>query len=558
MSKPMLKASLCAVTLALCPYAVGDTGEAQQVQSDIQHWIDRLQDETDKTAPVDYGYGPGVSIPKAQSLSEGTVSTVHSAAAQIPTGGSSAHLAGVFGAPITWPIIPIHVVLLPDGRVMSYGTNQLGQQGAQLIYDVWNPTLGTSANSHDVLPNTTKSDIFCSSQSVMLSGQVLITGGDLTVNGVRNFARNNTNIFTPSSNTLSANTPMNYARWYGSLVSLSNGQLVVFGGYQNQVTQQSPEPAPTPEVYNPETHAWVALHGATSLDAFGYSGNWYYPRAYEGPGGKILVVGNDGLLYSVSTAGSGSISRYTVIVPAGAADLPTVPFAPGKLLLIRNNKTVAVIDYTNATPVVSYKAGIDAVRFWANGTVMADGRVLITGGSAVANELTSVDYRAEIWDPSTGLWTAGASATKPRLYHSNSLLLPDATVLTGGGGAPGPVINLNAEIYYPPYLYDSDGLAASRPTISAVSPRSLNPGGTLDITVGATDQIGRLTFVRSGSSTHSNNSDQRFIVLSFKQIGQNLTATLPGDPVTLVPGHYMLFAFDKSGVPSVAQLVAVE
>lgn len=74
-------------------------------------------------APVDYGHGPGVSIPQAQTLSEWNVSAVHIAAAQIPTGGSNAHLAGVFGAPIAWPIIPIHVVLLPDGRVMSYGTH---------------------------------------------------------------------------------------------------------------------------------------------------------------------------------------------------------------------------------------------------------------------------------------------------------------------------------------------------------------------------------------------------------------------------------------------------
>ncbi len=45
---------------------------------------------------------------------------------------------------------------------------------------------------------------------------------------------------------------------------------------------------------------------------------------------------------------------------------------------------------------------------------------------------------------------------KPRLYHGNALLLPDATVLVFGGGAPAPTGvagNLNAEIYYPPYLF---------------------------------------------------------------------------------------------------------
>ena len=76
-------------------------------------------------------------------------------------------------------------------------------------------------------------------------------------------------------------------------------------------------------------------------------------------------------------------------------------------------------------------------------------KVLVTGGSAVANQLTGVAYAATIWNPATGQWTLGASAVKPRLYHSTALLLPDGSVLTAGGGAPGPVKNLNAEIYYP-------------------------------------------------------------------------------------------------------------
>jgi hypothetical protein len=39
-------------------------------------------------------------------------------------------------------------------------------------------------------------------------------------------------------------------------------------------------------------------------------------------------------------------------------------------------------------------------------------------------------------------------------------VVADATVLTGGGGAPGPVNNLNSEIYYPPYLYATNGTPA--------------------------------------------------------------------------------------------------
>ena len=109
-------------------------------------------------------------------------------------------------------------------------------------------------------------------------------------------------------------------------------------------------------------------------------------------------------------------------------------------------------------------------RHWGNATVMADGRVLVSGGSAVNNAATGVAYTTEIFNPAgTGTWTTGPTATRMRLYHSTSLLLPDASVITMGGGTPGPETNLNAEIYFPPYLFNSDGTRAARPTIGAAT-----------------------------------------------------------------------------------------
>ena len=96
--------------------------------------------------------------------------------------------------------------------------------------------------------------------------------------------------------------------------------------------------------------------------------------------------------------------------------------------------------------------------------MLPNGQVLATGGSEVENQLTNVNNSAEIWNPSTGHWHVGTSGVKARLYHSSALLLPDATVLVAGGGAPGPQVNTNAEIYYPPYLFDATGaLAAAAP-----------------------------------------------------------------------------------------------
>ena len=514
-----------------------------------------IADESDVKAPVDYGPGPGLKL--NVELAGTKLSSVISSS-QIPLGSAAANITGVFGPAVTWPIIPIHAVLLPDGRVMNYGTNALGQQGAQLVYDVWDPSMGTGTNAHLVLPNTTHTDLFCGAQSVMLSGKVLTSGGDLTVGGVRNSANNSTTVFSPTANTLRENTPMTYARWYGSLVSLSDGQLAIFGGRQNVGPLTPVQPATTPELYHPGPNAWRTLPGATSTAAFGGTLDWYYPRSYVAPGGNVFVLALNGSMYFVSTARAGSITQSTVMAPPGHAALPTIPFAPGMALSVRMNQKVVVVDYRKPTPVVTPTGNIDQVRYWASGTILADGKVLITGGSQVPNELTGVAYQAQIWDPGTGAWTAGATATKPRLYHSNAMLLPDATVLTGGGGAPGPVNNLNSEIYYPPYLYAKNGAPAVRPAISASASKSLNPGDTINITVGPTDIISRLTFVRTGSATHSNNSDQRFVPLNFAQEGQNVTAVLSRDTTTLVPGFYMLFAFNDAGVPSVAKIFTVK
>jgi len=228
------------------------------------------------------------------------------ASAQISVGGPGANVTGTFGPVIQWPIIPLHMCLLPDGRVMSYGTDTSGNQGAQLIYDVWNPALGTGTNAHSVLPNTTSTDLFCSGQSVMTNGNVLITGDDLTVNGERNFANNHTTIFLPSTNTITSGTSMNFPRWYPSLISLPDGRRAVFGGYQNIAPPLNNPviPASTPEVFDPATQVWTALAGAASDAAFGGTVNWYYPRCYVAPGGSVFVLAVDGTMYSMSAGGA--------------------------------------------------------------------------------------------------------------------------------------------------------------------------------------------------------------------------------------------------------------
>src|ERR687886_77263 len=128
-----------------------------------------------------------------------------------PAGGPDARLAGAFGPPVAWPINPIHVALLPDGRLLSYGTDAAGRQGAALVYDVWDPALGAGASAHLTLPNTTATDIFCGAQTVLAAtGEVLVAGGDRTVDGRRNHSNDRTSLFSPAADAVRGGPSMAY------------------------------------------------------------------------------------------------------------------------------------------------------------------------------------------------------------------------------------------------------------------------------------------------------------------------------------------------------------
>jgi hypothetical protein len=505
-----------------------------------------------------YTSAPAVTFQAATPFNRAAGTTTIATAAvapAVPPGGPTAAIQGVFGAPLQWPINAIHMALLPDGRILNYGSDEYGQQTGALLYDIWDPALGTGMDAHLVLPNTTSTDIFCGNTSVMwTTGKVMMTGGDLTVNGVRNYANNKTTIFSPATDSVATGVPMHYPRWYPTIVPLPNGDKLVMGGWVTRDNGTDPvQPATTPEVYHAAT-GWRSLSSVNVAD-------WYYPRAFITPAGTVFHVDPSGAMSSITTSGTGALQRYNSLVPAGNSYIPTVMFAPGKLLSIRKT-SVVVIDVNGTQPIVTPTANLDQLRDDGSATLLADGRVLVNGGSTVHNALTGVAYTTQIWDPATGKWTTGASATKPRLYHSNALLLPDGSVLTAGGGSPGPVVNLNAEIYYPSYLYTNDGSGrpAQRPAILDVQPQAgIGVGAILGLTMGDAGPVSRVTLVRSGAATHATNMEQRFldVTATLHQNGQLLSVALPANANVLLPGYYLVFVFNQANVPSIARQILV-
>ena len=449
----------------------------------------------------------------------------------------------MWSAVLPWPLIPIHVVLLTDGRLLSYGTNAAGQQTGLFIYDVWNPPEGAS-NGHLTLPNGTGTDTFCSAQLVLPTsgGDTLVAGGDLW-DGTMTLNRGNSNsvLFSRANNSLTRANDMNRPRWYATMTTLVNGETYIQGGRDG---------IDRPEVRGTDGTFRLLPNIDTSL------WDWYYPRNWVAPDGRIFGFESFGRMWYLDPTGSGTATEVGRLAAENRGlDASAAMFLPGKILQFGGESNGAVvIDITAGTPVVTVTQPMLMQRRYATATVLADGQVLATGGSSVRNQLVDVSYNAEIWNPATGTWNVGAIGAVPRLYHSSAILLPDASVLVGGGGANGPVTNLNVETYYPPYLFTADGKLAARPTIVA-APDVVSIGQTFAVDYGNSSAVSKVALVKTGSVTHGWNMDQRYVPLAFSINGTRLSVQMPTRATDAPPGYYLLFVIGETGVPSVAKIV---
>ncbi len=476
----------------------------------------------------------------------------------MPVAPDQYHVRGKFGPVINWPLVPLQVLTLPDGRLMSYGSDAKGRQSGMEIYDVWDPQKGVGPESHLTLPNKTGTDLFCSGQIILPADQsVLLVGGDRTVNGRRNWSSADVNTFSYANNQItSTGKTMASPRWYPTVATLSNGDVVVLGGRLDPTHF-----APVPEIFSPGK-GWMVLNGATSDEAYG-SENWDYPRAWQSKRGDMVIISGTGDTFSLNLEGQGHVQKLNLRLPDAHPDVPSLMYAPGKILSLRNKGITYKVDINGEQPVATKLQWFGMARHYASATVMADGSVFINGGGLRNNSEKHhilANRVAMIWDPRTESLVMAAAAQKDRLYHSTSLLLPDATVFTGGGGAAHPLAEnqLNAEIYHPPYLFKKDGSGdlAPRPVIRN-APNFASWGHQFKVDVPG--KVSRMTLVKLGSSTHVQVFDQRFLDLKFKKSGESdYAVTAPDDSKVAPPGYYFLFAFDQDGVPSIAKIIKLE
>jgi YVTN family beta-propeller protein len=489
---------------------------------------------------------------------------------------------GMWSATQPWPLNGLHSLLLPNGRVLTFGTpkgNAAQQDGR--TFDIWDPAQGFGAASHQTTFDAAQVNSFCASATFLDDGRLLISGGNSPLDSSE---------LAPASGGVSKTlSRMADERWYATMLTLADGRPIIMGGsvpYEALTAYANPVAAinggkvsMTPEVYEPGS-GWRSLFGATSREAFGPDFNRYwYPRSWVAPSGEVFGISSEKMWYldpagegAVRVAGNFKTGVDNVTKPNIGPTSSAVMFAPGRILQVGGNgyqdgyaspasALATVVDINGSAPVVTETNAMSFPRHWPSATVLPDGRVLVTGGTRYANNGgADAVYAAELWDPVSGTWSVGAAAAQIRVYHSAAILMPNGTVLSTGGGAPGPVNNLNAELYYPPYLFRSQAGAAvlaPRPVITAISALGFQPGDSVELEMANTSAVSKVVLVGTSAVTHSFNTSQRHQALSFAQNGSRIVAALPEDANRAPPGYYQVVVIDGAGVPSAAAIISV-
>ena len=338
--------------------------------------------------------------------------------------------------------------------------------------------------------------------TMLKTGKVLIAGGASGASAAV------AELYDPATGTFAATGAMKQARANHTATLLSDGRVLIAGGINSSGTVLS-----SMEIYDPATgvftltgsmfsarrdHTANLLPNGTVLIAGGRNGAGTYLKLAEtfsaasghssstAPlwiargahtattllDGRVLIVGGanqSGVLAAAElytpSAGTFSLtnSMYQnrggataslmadgrVLVTAGYAYCPGINPIPSGMACIDAGLTAAEV-YETSTAKFS-KAWPMATARGAAGLTLAsarlnDGRILVPGGGLHSGSSLA---SAELYNPSTGKFTAAGSMATPRTGHTVTLLPNGRVLITGGYNGDTGTSLVTAELYIP-------------------------------------------------------------------------------------------------------------
>jgi hypothetical protein len=447
------------------------------------------------------------------------------------------------------PINPVHIALMNNGKILVVSGSGNYQAQTTFMVGVWDPSNNTWTQG----PNQSW-DMFCNGMIVLPDGRPFIVGGNLQYDPFFGWKR--TSIYNPVTGRYSDMEDMAHGRWYPTSTVLGDGRVMTFSGldetgstniqveiYKVGAGWAAPSTAPwTPPLY-PRMH--LLPNGKVFYSGWTTQSRTFDPSANTWSG--VIATTNYG---GIRTYGSSVLFPLT---PANSYKPKVIIFGGGNPA----TATTEIIDLSASTPAWVNGPSMSQPRIEMNATMLPNGKILTVGGSLNDEDITTASLQADLYDPATNAMGSAGSNAFARLYHSVSVLLPDATVWVAGGNPTRGSYEQHVEIYTPPYLYNSNGTLATRPSITSATPGVIGYGTSFQLHTPDASTISSVVIMKDGSVTHAFNMDQRLVGLSFTAGSGVLNVTGPPNGNIAPPGYYMIFLINTSGVPSVAKFVQI-
>jgi WD40 repeat protein len=311
--------------------------------------------------------------------------------------------------------------LLSDGRVLIVGGS--GDNTAEIFDPATEEFTATSG------PMTVISYV---QTATAISSGVLVAGGGLLLNAVGvlipNSSLNSGETFSASSETFTA-TPqtMVHSRAAASASMLNDGRVLITGG--EDLTRRIYD---TSELYDPTAGTFSCVNGATGRSCTSSLHDVRFSQTatpLAGSAQVLIAAGSDG----------SSVETSTGSILAGIATAEIYNAA---------SKTYSCVGGVSSTPPLCNNSMVDG-RYNHIAVTLANGQVLFAGGIDSTGTVTN---SAELYDPSSGKFTATGSMTTTRQELAGALFtsgpLAGQVLITGGADARGNFLS-SAELYNP-------------------------------------------------------------------------------------------------------------